>query len=336
VPDPDYMSQGSGGGTPGLPPPVDAQTEVESIADAVVVDAPSAKSDPGTEHDAVDPKQTEAMEESNEEGRGDLAEPPDAPPEKTDADDEDDSMGDPSAIEPVRRGVEVMEIADDDDDRVKMETEDAERGPVAGVTAGQRSATTAPTAPTRVTGTTRLMSAAEIHEAQKARGFGRYGECPDPKSPRDLYDGFYQYHDKGLPNELMRVYVHHIARVRNRLRDTGPLPELPKLTPYPRDKRTGLRLGNPAFSGPDFVMQTPERTDLVDGDLPFGVFEDPETKALTWFFPVAVQMILDLARNPRNTSRGWTEAGVAGMNDRLRRPFGDQTCAWCLYHEDRR
>ena len=78
APDPDYMSQGSGGGTSGLPPPVDSQTEVSSIADAVVVDAPSALSDPGTEHGAADPMRTEAMEESHNEGHGDLVEPPDA------------------------------------------------------------------------------------------------------------------------------------------------------------------------------------------------------------------------------------------------------------------
>jgi len=136
VPDPDYMSQGSGGGTSGLPPPVDSQTEVSSIADAVVVDAPSALGDPGTEHGAADPMRTEAMEESHGEGLEDLVEPPDAPPEKTDANDEDDAMGDQtSSIEPVRRGVEVINISDDD--RVKMETDDADQGPVAEVDASQ-------------------------------------------------------------------------------------------------------------------------------------------------------------------------------------------------------
>ena len=155
---------------------MDSQTEVSSIADAVVVDAPSALSDPGTEPGAADPMRTEAMEESHGEGREDLVEPPNAPPEETEADDEDDAMGEQaSSTEPGRRGVEMINISDDD--HVKMETADVDQGSVAEADASQGPAAPLPSVqPAQTTGTdtTRVLSAGEIDAAQRARGFGQF------------------------------------------------------------------------------------------------------------------------------------------------------------------
>ena len=123
-----------------------------------------------------------------------------------------------------------------------------------------------------------------------------------------------------MTDEEFEDYVWSIAQARNHYKDPGPLPDLPKLrvkrdrNDPEKDPWLGVRIG--------YRDDAPARTEIVDGDLPFGVFKENDG-TFTWFFPHVVPVVLGMSKTKRRNG------GMSGReNRRLIRNVPD---VWVLH-----
>ena len=83
----------------------------------------------------------------------------------------------------------------------------------------------------------------------------------------------------------------------------------------------GVRIG--------YRDDAPLRTEIVNGDLPFGVFKENDG-SFTWFFPHVVPVVLGMSKTMRRTN------GLSGRdNKRLLGNVPNGTCGYCMSDETR-
>jgi len=155
-----------------------------------------------------------------------------------------------------------------------------------------------------------------------------FGRAMGARTAEDLKTGYYDDHrPDGMTDEEYEDYVWSIAQARNHYRDPGPLPDLPKL----RVRRERNDPGSDPWAGVriGYRSDAPERTEIVYGDLPFGVFRENDG-SFTWFFPHVVPVVLGMSKTMRRTN------GLSGCeNKRLITDVPNGTCGYCMSDETR-